>query len=608
MMNALAGGEFSEQKLIKEGLSLIKAFPDVKDTALWAADLLFSFVVPSSDPNAKLLDKLAEMMQKQTEMEQKLDDLNKTLVKSVTAQQINNYLMTDTRGLVKTYYGALRNIDDQLNQGAISSDEASEHRLNVLTRALPKTTGATSFPCEFDEFTYSLGSLLTMDYLTSGLPMSKAKLVTLYDEWMRLNVKWEHQGYEDRALFRNYVLSQYLTAASIDKLSLIARIQELPESQRDTLNERLLLLNEQIEDVSNLFTALEIVKRDDSERYYQVPGHEMLFFSQAYQPVIPSEDPRACLTPSALRGTGSDLSTHISGITGGRANTSVIYSFWYPLIRYNGHSDEKLTSYNTLHTLLSDYQGQKDLFQIFFDDSEGAFTKPAGASDTWAFVIDPDNSHLFHYEMNWTIADKLYAWIVNKNGAASRTLVMNYHNDHVEKNGTRTDFIGIGMKPIAVDNAPSANTRSSTNPIASYGISFAATNSIYAQNGSHFFVANCDIENFTGAKINDDLIIKGTDYFVEAHPDGGITLRLSNDLLDALPDGQHSLHLYFTDGHGEILFDADSLSSDSSAAVSSVPDVPATGDAPRALILLPVMALLLTALLPLKKKAYSISK
>lgn len=419
------------------------------DLALFGAKTVFEVIFPSENPDAQILSELTAMLQKQDDLRRSINSLSGVVISSEVSAQINDYLKADRAGLVATYYGALRTIDATLSDGTIDKDTAIDERQKILLTQLPGSAPLGSI-CEFDELTYFLGMMLTMDYATSLPGKSPTNLFSLYKEWQKRNpsYRWEHQGYEARAAFQNCAVSQYITAASIDTLSLSARINAIQnESEKVLLSQRLSMLAEQTKLVQDMYNSMKVTPRSESERYYQVPGHEKLLWANVPRAVIPTED----------WGVGLLTPWNIKGLVVGGLHPHAITSFW-----------------------------------------------------------------------------ELYA---NKNT-----------------------------------------------------------------------VPYCDIENFTGAKINDDLIIKGTDYFVEAHPDGGITLRLSNDLLDALPDGQHSLHLYFTDGHGEILFDADSLSSDSSAAVSSVPDVPATGDAPRALILLPVMALLLTALLPLKKKAYSISK
>ncbi|MDD4075203.1 MAG: hypothetical protein PHC80_03850, partial [Eubacteriales bacterium] len=180
---ALAGGEVTEQELLDTGMGLLEALPDPKNTALWAVETLFSFLVPKSDPNAEVLSKLAEMMQKQDDLMDKIAKVNSTVVAESAATTINKFLDADSRGLVKTYYGALRQIDEDYKNGTITSDAAIEQRKTALTRHIPKVTAPSGALCDFDEFTYSLGSFLTTDYATAGLPMPTAKLFTIYYEW-----------------------------------------------------------------------------------------------------------------------------------------------------------------------------------------------------------------------------------------------------------------------------------------------------------------------------------------------------------------------------------------------------------------------------------------
>ncbi|MDO5110852.1 MAG: hypothetical protein Q4E65_00940 [Clostridia bacterium] len=585
-MNAMNGGEVSEQDLIESALGLLEAAPDPKDISIWAAKTAFKCLLPGDDPNAEVLGKLSEMMQKQDELMDKLNDLNNVVVSAAVAQQINDYLKADARGLLKTYYGALRQIDTDLQSGTIDSSAAIQKRTTTLTRLIPKTENPSGSLCEFDEFVYSLGSFLTMDYVTSGLPTPKAKLFTLFDEWQKRNYKWEHQGYEARAFFQNCALSQYLTAASIDKLSLIARIQELSDGESVVLRQRLNDLNEQVALVKTTLAPLKVVARPDSERYYQLPGHETLFCAQAAQQIVPKEDDGACLKP--VGGGWNIKGFRYEGLIA-KTGLTINLPFWSSLIKYHADQGISLPSANLLNTLRSDYGGAS-LFHIFFDAGQGSFAPPASADDTWAFVTDQNGGSSMHYEANLFGADHMYIKIMDANASLQDMNVMNYHNNSVDKNGVRGDLIGIGVKstvvPAVAASSPSndAPSQNASYPDADYALTLASADADGAD--SQFRIGGCNADGFAGANLDGKPLQKGVDFTIEA-TESGLVLHLSEALRASLADGRHLLRVYFRDGDGEMEFHT--------SALSAVTGVPATGGADNGALWALALALCLLA-------------
>lgn len=327
---------------------------------------------------------------------------------------------------------------------------------------------------------------------------------------------------------------------------------------------------------------MKVTPRDASERYYQIPGHEALFYTKVSQQLVPDEPAGACLKPYG--GGWNIKGFHYTGLI---AKTGLVIDlpFWKPLIKYYDDQNTSLPSFNLLNTLRSDYSGAS-LYSIFFDADKGAFTPPAGAADTWAFVVDQNGGSTMRYEANMFTADHIYIKVTDKNCAAQEINVMNYHNNSVDKDGVRGDLLGIGVKSTAIPAVASSPTAASPSTSSYADIDYSISRELDggAQSG-RFTVANCDIEDLTGAKLDGRLLQKGLDFFVEPSPDGGLSLRLSDALLASLSQGAHVLHIYFTDGDGEISFD---LSSPLSTA--AVPAVPATGGTPLAL---PVFSILL---------------
>lgn len=231
-LRAGLGTNVDAQTIFNGALEFLETGLNPEETSIWAAKTLFSIIMGGSDdPNAQLLDEVKLMMEKQNELAGKISQLENEVISASVVQDINQYLQADKAGLVKTYYGALRQIDVYLSDGTLTQSDGMAQRKTILVSQIPGAAPLGSI-CPFDELTYSLGSLLTMDHVTVLPNLGHAKIFNIYDEWQKRNYKWEHQGYEDRAFFQNCAISQYLTAASIDKLSLTARIQELPAAQQ----------------------------------------------------------------------------------------------------------------------------------------------------------------------------------------------------------------------------------------------------------------------------------------------------------------------------------------------------------------------------------------
>ena len=569
-LNGASGGsELSAQKVISDSLDLLKALPDPQKTILWSTGVLFSFVKSKSDPNGKILNKIADMMNKQDDLARQISSIDTRVISGTVSQQINAYLATDAAGLVPVAYDSLIAVDKALSDGSISADEAANDRKSLLIYNITGNA-ALGTRCPFDDVAYSLGTFLTMDYVTNIPGKSKANLFTLFDEWQKTIYKWEHQGYNARAEFQNNALSQYLTAAMIDKLSLCARIEACTkESDRIYLTGILNKLTEQITSVESMYLSMQVKPRSENVRYYQVPGHEKLLFSGVTRAIIPSDS--GLMYPGSVKGL----------IKHGGSFEYVNTDYWLD------YTDSKTVKYSWLKDVYADYGSSQTLFDIFFSPSEGNF-KVAFEDPFNKFYINPTEDCLYSVRSEGECALKygfgvgtdnnVGANAVNKNCALEWNRLLTYGFF------SATPISGKNFIKISeLDESSPLNTR--TEPTVPSGKPAIFDFLVSIENDANgvldpdegFTIEDCDPDDLTGVKLNGQLLQKDDDYFIDESPDGGITLRLDDDVYDSLEDGTHIIHVYFAGGHGKLEFKKVS----SASKISAVADVPATGDMPR---------------------------
>lgn len=564
-LNGATGGtEISSQKVMSDTLDLLKALPDPQKTILWGTGVLFSFMKSKSDPDGKVLGKLESMMNKQSELKNMISGLGNDIITSTVTQQINDYLKTDAAGRIPINYNSLISADAAVSDGRMTADEANNILIYNITDSAPLGTR-----CPFDDLTYELGTFLTMEYLTNIPGKLNANLFTLYDEWQKRTYKWEHQGYEARANFQNNALSQYLSAAMIDKLSLSARIQACTkESDRIYLTQILNKLTDQITDVKNMYDSMQVKPRSNMVRYYQIPGHEKLLNAGVTRAIIPKED----------SGVGLLTSWKIKGlIKHGGAFEYVNTDFW------TSFTDDKTVEYSWLKDVYSDYKSQKSLFQIFFDPNEGNFTN--AFNDPFnKYFINPSESCLYSVRSKDDCALQYKFGVGNPDNVVGAKTVKSScdleWNDLLTYGLLSTTASGKDFIKISVlDDSSPLNTRqeryvpSDKPAIFDFLVSLQDDSNDLLDPEECFTIDDCDMDDFTGAKLNGQLLQKDEDYFIDESDDGGITLRLDDDIYDSLDDGTHTIQIYFTNGHGRLEFKK------ASTQTSAVPSVPATGGA-----------------------------
>lgn len=527
----------------------------------------FSFALPKSDANGKLLDKISSMLAKQGELSSKIGALQNKMVKASVIAEINDFFKANNAGTIQTYYNALRNVD---SSGSLTADEKAARRKTILVHDVAGDVALGSI-CKFDELTYSLGSLLTMNYSTMMDDKPYADLFTLYDEWQKLTFPWEHQGYAYRADFQSNALSQYTAATMVDKLSLVARMQELPESERETLSARLDLLNEQIDKVQAMSVRMTVKMRADNVRYYQIPGHEKLLSAYVSRAVIPQEDD----------GVGLLNAWNIKGLVKhGGSFDAVNTDFW------NTYTDKLTVEYAWLKNVYADYRQNKTLYEIFFDPNEGNLISLNNNPLDTEYGLIPDENCLYaaratgdcalKYDFGLGKTNHVEAAAVNAQCALERHELLIYNNLSTTRYDAKK-IIKINELPSSTpdtrtDYAPS--TPSDKPAIFEFLVSLESAANDVLDPGEGFAIADCDANDFAGVKLNGKPLQKDNDYFIDASPDGGVTLRLDDDIYDSLDEGTHFLHVYFTNGHGSLQFKK-------AAKAAARVDVPATGDGSR---------------------------
>ena len=576
-----ASSNVDAQEMFNSALDLLETGLDPEKAAIWSAKTLFSIILGGDDdPNAQILDDLMQMMTKQDQLAAKVSQLQEKVIEGSIVTNINAYLEADKAGLVCTHYRSLRRIDAMIQSGSITASDGAIYRQSVLVTDIPGATPLGSI-CEYDELTYSLGTLLTMDYVTLLPNMPHAKLFSLYDQWQRRHYKWEHQGYEDRAFFQNCALSQYLTAATIDKLSLAARIQQLPEARRITLEERLQELNEQIALVKTIVAPMKVTVRDASERFYQYPGHETLFYTATYAPIVPTESTDA--------GLNAFLRSRLKGIKiDWQGNISIVDSYWYPFSRFNGDPAQNYPPSGTFKAIYDDYEGNKGLYEIFFSEDEGGFAPIPGANAAWSFVVQPVGHDAIFYESNYFTEDHLNAYIMTNTADLAVMPLVNYRASSTNTDGLIKTLIGIGIKPMSSANTHEPNN--STPSTEQYVPEEYSDNlSVHNNESGAFLLNDGDLSDFVSALLDGTQLRRDVDYTIEDTPEG-LVLRLRDTLLTTLSEGSHTLRVVLKDGAGELTFTRSDM-------LTPVASVPATGgaDCP------PILALALL-LLPLALK------
>lgn len=415
---------------------------------------LFDMMVGKDNTNQRAIDQLDSIQNSITQLSRQNEQLQKLVEQKALWSNITSFLNweDDATNAFMTYYNSLRNIDAMLAAGTITAEQAAKERKEILCISLgdAQHMGAISaFDKEVIKFADYLRDEKQYDLNASG------NLFDIHQEAMRYKYYWEHQATEEMTVFRESALTTFMTMALVDRLSLMARIEQLKEDGEAyrTLESRLAEVNQAILDVANLKNAT-VQERPADERYYWKKGHEMLL-KVAVQKTLPNENTKKGLndveqnnpTGSSVQGLIYSWRSYDAGSK--KIKEFQIYKpFWKSFTNYS--NSVQTISYDQLKTIYDDYGGEKTLYEIFFSEDEGAMPKIEGADTSWTFLIQADNDHPMFYQCNTWKADRVYMYGMTMSKAtekfpeADKIILAYYHSGHTDMSKNKDHYISIG--------------------------------------------------------------------------------------------------------------------------------------------------------------------
>ena len=459
--NALS--EVEQQAIVQTAMEAIGNGIDPASWAKWGAKKLITAMMgmEDADPNAQDVNaKLDQVIAQQEELARRIAQIDGRIVQADVIKNLNDFMKLDWNGEAQNYHRALRSIDQDLEKGTISEADAVAKRKAVLVYTINNTpqpgapSGALS---DFDKNAYTYGSYL-LQPMNVLFGSGTANLFEMNHQLMKYKHHWEHQAYEEWASFQNYAIGRYLSVSALNRLSLMARIQAIdewnaahPDQTVDdsVLQERFKMLDEQIEQVKQLFEESKVVERADNVRYYQYPGHELLVYTQASKQNVPIE-------PNPKVGIEHILNPHLAPGDGkpqgiGEIDNYILplANFWKPFTHYNGKTN--LVEHSWLKQVYDDYSGQKNLYDIFFSAEEGGLTAPDGANKDWDFGVNPSKEHpLRLWDGGLFRADRVYTPIVKSATGQVEDRILYYYHSYSNNPHYGNDTLGIGVAPDGV--------------------------------------------------------------------------------------------------------------------------------------------------------------
>ena len=389
-----------EQEIIANISEVIEKIPEPADLAAWGTGKLLKtmFGVNDNAQSEQIMAKLDEILTNQKIIKDKLNQIDERVVKKEIIDDLNLYFVLDNAKTIDTYHDAIERIDKEKK----SQDQKSADMVEELAKTIPGSPVVTDSLTEIDKLPFQMS-----DFFITGVKVtyqnSNDNIFGLYHMWCKYQYHWEHQAYEDWITFRDYVYLQYINAASIDRMSLVARIQILESENKihPTLDARLDQLKKQIGQVSSIYNSTDewsglVKKRPDNVRYYWHPGNEKLLYTKAHQQIVPQEE------------SGCGLKWHSDRLKGFHGNGHVpnmpepTYSFWRPFTSYTREASDggglvKCPTVEWYQQVYTEYGSGTSLYTIFFDQNEGNFSKPAGCDGNWKYVADPATGHEMKY-------------------------------------------------------------------------------------------------------------------------------------------------------------------------------------------------------------------
>lgn len=310
---------------------------------------------------------------------------------TVTIQsRINEYtvVVPDLTTTNRTYIAALNKLEPKPDE----SPQEREARLNLIKSFYINVMNANNNKFHHDVIT--LGSRVIDSDVYTGLD-----LYTALEKLVLYSHNWEHQGYAARVALQSHVTGLYTSLATMSMSGLIVGIGNYEEEMgllvygssawNKLAAEKLLaevqlgLLQDQIVTINHYADTHPIIIRPANERYYQVPGHELLLKSTAVPKTVSPTWPNP---PSGWVMNydlfGRVLCEAVPGGFYGKYNTNG----YMPV--YGDGISAPYPSPEWLMAVHKDYGGNRSLYDIFASESEGNFSIGSLMSPHCQFVTN----------------------------------------------------------------------------------------------------------------------------------------------------------------------------------------------------------------------------
>lgn len=447
----------------------------------WGLNSFYEMTFGAASPDADVAAKLESLLESNEAISRQIDKLDQKVISSSLLKEVNEFIKWTWEDEGQIAFNALKDIDLDLEKAlkvaeamtdpvekekavALAIDTASQHRKNILLYVVPKRQAGLKPTGSISAF--DSRAITYAKYLVTKMRMANGNYGTLFDmyyESVRLsgNYKWENQAYEEILEFEANALAGFVAAATVGKLSLCARIEEIEEwnaahpkdlASPAVLKQQLAQLDGYIKQISNI----QVIQERTSDRYYWVPGHEMVF-TLAKKTPVPQDNPkkgtlhfnRYEMTKEGPQGAWRTRGEHGSLVNKPYA------PFWKPVTTYDGRN-QQLISYEQLATIYNDYGGKKTLYDIFFGDA--AMPKIDGANNSWSFVIRPSDTYPLYYQGRTFKADSVEAYMVRnqktgKNLDKPHLEPLAYYHFKSSEMPKSTNYISIGVKQPTFNDA-----------------------------------------------------------------------------------------------------------------------------------------------------------
>lgn len=327
-------------KTLKEGISSLLETMEVPKVFTWGFGKLFDVVLGTKDSTQTVLENISQSLDS---INSKLDNLIKQILDLGYGMQIQDYINYSQKMSIvnSTYLAELQAVDAMLD-----GDTKAQQQVKLIQ------------DMNYDDFYTEV--LLLGNKLIEISAITGFNLFTAFDKLAVNTYKWEHQGYEPRALFRNGALGLYLSLASFCEIAIQGTLKDIDKTQVAEiakLNNFHNSLLTQVDEVNKMVADTSIIKRGDDVRYYQVMGHERLISSVPQRMSVPP-------------------------ISYNQIENKYLMSF---IVTSNGNHVPNQAWYQAVR---NDYGNNKTLFSIFFSSEEGNLYNTPGFSEIDCYVLD----------------------------------------------------------------------------------------------------------------------------------------------------------------------------------------------------------------------------